>query len=107
MQEEKTWKPPSGVQAEVVQEALRADAMGRPAPTAHGRKSFPPEVTQRSRKTLPERPGHHNRDPDRPAVSTDPPRPHVTIRTWEMIQAPLPYNQTTNAKESEVKRTHV
>lgn len=71
MQEEKTWKLPSGVQAEVVQEALRADAMGRPAPTAHGRKSSPPEV-HRSRKTLPERPGHHNRDPDRPAVSTTP-----------------------------------
>lgn len=40
--------------------------MGRPVPTAHGRKSFPPKVTRRSRKTLPEQLGHRDRDPDGP-----------------------------------------
>lgn len=50
--QEKTWKPPPVFKPKLVQEALRAEAMWRPVPTAHGRKSFPPKVMRRSRKTL-------------------------------------------------------
>ena len=65
-----------------------------------------PEVTRRSRNTFSE---------ELLAAwsrywwvcSMDPLRPHVTLRICEIIKMPEPWNQSTNAKESKVKRIHL